>query len=356
MRLLPAVLILMSLAGCGGGSNDFPPTPTPTPTATPIPTPVILVQEANDLVWDSVHEKIYLSIPSTAASYPNSIAVLDPATGTIVSSQFVGSEPAALAISDDAQFLYAGLNGAASVARFTLPDLTLDTSISLGADSMFGPYFALDLQVAPGAPRTVAVTKGCFYVSPSALGGIHIYDDATERTNSAPGVFQTYDSIQWGADATQLLAVDNESTGFDFFVLSVSANGVSLAQDLKTTFTNFRIAIHYDRGANLIYSDDGRAVVPATGHLVGSFASAVTTIMVPDSTLNRAWFISQTPQTTDIILESFDLTHFTPGTSIDFADPGGGAPIRLIRWGTGGLAFNTTDGKVYVLEGAFVPQ
>ena len=65
--------------------------------------------------------------------------------------------PNVLAMSDDGQFLYAGVNG--SVQRFTLPALT-DINYALGSDFLGHPHVALDIQVAPGAPHTTAVTRG----------------------------------------------------------------------------------------------------------------------------------------------------------------------------------------------------
>ena len=64
-----------------------------------------------------------------------------------------------LAISDDAKYLYVGLDGKGTVQRLLLPGLTPDISIPLGSDPNLGAYHALDLQVAPGAPKTIAYRK-----------------------------------------------------------------------------------------------------------------------------------------------------------------------------------------------------
>jgi len=93
-----------------------------------------------------------------------------------------------ISISDDGQFLYIGLDGSSSVQRFTLPSLAPDIRYSLGANRFDGPYFALYLQVAPGAPRTTAVTSGIFNLSPAAASGISIFDDDAMRPTIAAGV------------------------------------------------------------------------------------------------------------------------------------------------------------------------
>jgi hypothetical protein len=132
-----------------------------------------ITEPANDIAADSAHQAIYLSIPNTVPE-GNSIGVLDLASAKIVGTEFAGSNPGRLSISDNSQFLYAGIDGNASVQRFALPALTTDLSYPLGSSSLFGPFFALDLQAAPGAPHTSAVSLGIRGSSPSALGGITI--------------------------------------------------------------------------------------------------------------------------------------------------------------------------------------
>ena len=106
--------------------------------------------------------------------FPHSIL----STETIISSQFAGSEPGILALSDDSHFLYAGIDGASRVQRFTLPDLGRDINYSLGNGGfIIGANFAKDLQVAPGAPNTTAVT--------TQQGTVTIFDDATPRASDA---------------------------------------------------------------------------------------------------------------------------------------------------------------------------
>ena len=63
---------------------------------------------ANNILWDAAHSKIYASLSSG-----NSIAVIDPVAGAVVSQQAVSNSPDPLAISDDDSFLYAGLDARA---------------------------------------------------------------------------------------------------------------------------------------------------------------------------------------------------------------------------------------------------
>lgn len=311
----------------------------------------IINTPANDLVYDQAHQAIYLSVSNSVAT-GNSISVLDLASLSITGEQFAGSNPDVLAISDDDQFLYSGVDGTAAVQRFTLPSVTPDINYSLGSN-FFGPFFALDLQVAPGSPHTSAVSLGA-NASPRALGGVAIFDDATARPTSAPGFSSgvgLFDSLQWGADASTMFAANSDDTGFDFYTLAVDPTGVTLSKDFPSTFRSFANRIHFDRGSNLVYADEGHVVDPTTGLYAGIFQTAG--LMVPDSSLNAAFFLTQPIGGSSVTIEAFDLTHFLPAGSITIPNINGIAR-RLIRWGQNGLAFNTDTGEVVLVAGSFI--
>lgn len=313
-------------------------------------TPLVVSQLANDMVWDSVNQVIYLSVPSLASSNGNTIATLNPTTGIVQSAQFAGSEPDVLAISNDAQFLYAGIDGSSSVQRFTLPGVLPDINYLLGAGQYpFGPYFAQDLQVAPGLPHTTSVSRG-----PAGSYGaldMAIFDDATQRPTVADS--GSYDSQQWGSNQ-KIYAINNVDTGFDFYVLTVDSNGVSQTHDYPNEITEFYERIHYDSGTSYVYADDGYVINPANGQHVGQFQASG--YMVPDSSLNSAFFLGQTQSqagSTSFTIESFDLTTLQPISEITIANVMG-YPLQFIRWGTSGLAFNDDAGFVYIINSSFV--
>ncbi len=314
--------------------------------------PLVVAQGANDMVWDASSQRIYLSVPSLAASNGNTITALDPTTGQIGASQFAGSEPDRLAISDDDQYLYAGVDGSSSVERFTLPGLVPDINYSLGAYNYDGPTFAFDLQVAPGLAHTTAVSRGDLKAY-SANAGMAIFDDAVERSTLAHPAGSIYDSLQWGSDA-MIYANNSEITNFDFYVLNVSSTGVVQSADYLNEFSDFYVDIHYDNGTQLVYTDDGYVINPSNGQQVGNFQAAG--LMVPDSTLNSAFFFGQTADqfgTTNFTIEEFNLTTLVPVA--ETVVPGvQGDPLHLIRWGTNGLAFNDNAGYVYILSSPFV--
>jgi hypothetical protein len=322
-------------------------------------TPLVVSQLANDMVWDPVNQMIYLSVPSLASANGNTIAVLNPTSGSIQSTQFAGSEPDALAISDDSQFLYAGLDGSSSVQRFKLPSMLPDINYSLGAGAYpYGPFFAGDLQVAPGLPHTTAVSLGSLSVllannSAYSTGGMEVFDNATHRPTIANAPGDLYGSLQWGSD-TQIYAINNEITSFDFYALTVTSSGVQLRDDYQNEFSDFYVRLHCDKGTHYVYTDDGYVIDPANGQHVGQFQAAG--YMVPDSTLNSAFFFGQTQSqagSTSFTIESFNLTTLAPISEITI-DNVRGYPLQFIRWGASGLAFNDDAGFVYIINSQFV--
>jgi hypothetical protein len=316
---------------------------------------LVINQPATDLVYDPFRQVIYLSIPGSAPTQGNTISVLDLASGSITSSKFAGSNPDILSMSDDGQFLYAGIDGQSSVRRFKLPDLSSDISFSLGRNQTFGPNFALDLQVAPGNPHTTAVSLGNMGVSPHAEGGVEIFDDGTPRPVQVAGFGGTghlFDSLQWGGNAGALYASNTEDTGFDFYTMSVNQNGATLDHDYGSAFSGFNALIHFDPGTGLVYANTGEVIDPSTGNPAGNFSTKGP--MAPDSTINTAFFV--TTQPSPISIQSYNLTEFSLVNSITLNGlSNSNQPLRIIRWGSNGIAFNTSQGgPVVLIGGTFV--
>ncbi len=316
---------------------------------------------ANDIIWDSVHQFLIASIPSTASVYSNSIVIIDPATGNIKYSIFTGNQPNRLAISGDCQFLYVGLDESGTIQRFiiggnsTNPELTKDISISLGFSQHDNSvYYAIDIQVAPATPHTIAVSLGIAHRSPTSEGVIVIFDDANRRAALPEAGYggYTFNSLQWGIDNSVLFAANSEDTGSDFYVISVTENSISLTKDIINALGDFINSLHYDRASNYIYSDSGQ-ILNTSGTQIGCFQDygyLDRGRMVPDSSLGIAYFFSFLDENN---LQTYNINNFAPISSMHFADIEY-YPRRLIRWGTDGLAFTGNKVPIYILSGPFV--
>ncbi len=346
--------------GGGGGGNN----PTATTNLVIINTPV------NEMVWDSTYGKIYATLPSTDTN-GNSIVAIDPAKGIMGTPQPAGSEPDHLALSSNDSFLYVSLDGTGQIKRFTLPDLTLDSSlnITLPYSNFFGQQVALALAVAPGQPHTFVTVAGDYAVSSPDTAGTFIYDDSTPRTNSIAPTANT-SGFAWGSD-TILYSNNAYSSGSDLYIISVNASGLTLTSDYGYMVPTNYAKIHFDQASGYIYTDAGRVVDPGTASVVGTFNTSLlygfpTTQCALDSQHGVVFFLGQTYAQyhagAGATIEAFDMNTYKL-LNILTVPESTGTPFGLVRWGNAGLAFHTSangfvylpqSGPVYLVDGSFV--
>jgi hypothetical protein len=167
-----ALMVAPGLASASHGTDG-----TPVVTKLNLPT--------NDVAFDPTSNSLYASIPGKASRLGNRVVAIDPASGAIVGSVFVGSEPGKLALSQDGQYLYVALNGAAAVRRVSLPALSAGLQFSLGADPTFGPYLVEDMEVLPGDPGAVAISRLNTGISPRHAG-VAVYDEGVKLAGETP--------------------------------------------------------------------------------------------------------------------------------------------------------------------------
>src|SRR5271155_1830437 len=141
-------------------------------------------------------------------------------------------------------------------------------------------------QVSPPSSRTCRPMRPSIRSASLKMGTM---SSLTRSTADSPGPL--YDSFQWGSD-TAIYAINNEISSFDFYVLTVNHGGVAQSQDYQSEFATFYVRMHYDSGTGLVYTDDGYVINPANGQSVDAFQASG--YMVPDSTLNTAFFLGQT--------------------------------------------------------------
>ena len=340
-----ALCCIAFLTACGGGGDGSSIGTGGSPSGPPrseVPLAVLFSVEANDVVWDERRQLLYLSLPSAAGPNGNAVIALDPTTNTVVRSQFAGSEPNILSISDDGQYLYAGVDGSASVERLRLPDLTPDLTIPLGRDAVGGPYHAVDLAAVPGSPRSFVVGLSVYSELASVLQA-SVFDDAVARPLTVAHCACA--SFQWVSNS-QLYAANNENTGFDFLALQVEPAGLRLLSDTVGAFSAFYSRAHYSPDTRLVYSDDGTVFDPVAGRRVTQIS--VRGPMVPDTARNRL-FYAVSEGTVSIV--ALDATTYQPVGSPLPITANNVQPSRMVRWGSDGLALTAGQGGVLLFGG-----
>ncbi|MFN2454726.1 MAG: Calx-beta domain-containing protein [Pyrinomonadaceae bacterium] len=336
-------------------TEPITPAPTPSPTPTPSPSATVDIRQValatNDIVYDPTRNTIYSSVPGSASGRGNTITPLNPDSGVLGTSVFIGSEPKKLSLSDNGQYLYAGLDGAGAVRRFDLATQTPGLQFSLGSDYN-GALKAFDIAVLPGTPGSIAVSKSSSYSS----YGIAIFDNDVQRPTASSSY---YSYIEFAA-ANTLYSTTSSS---ELQKLSVTSQGVTLASTTRPGGSgDFRIA------NGRLYMPTGQVINVQTGMLVGKFSGLnYSSLVVPDPAHGRVYFLNgsdyygSTPVT--LTLKAFDINTFLPVGSVQI--PGvAAAPTSLVRWGANGLAFRigpntstTTPGnQIFLLTTSLIPS
>jgi DNA-binding beta-propeller fold protein YncE len=318
---------------------------------------------ALDLAYNPVSGELYVSTES-AATGP-AIAVIDPSTGDTLRTVPTTHRAAPLAVSEDGQFLYAGLGATGNIRRYALPALTSDQEFSIGTDHTGQPLEAHDIRVAPGDARTVAVTR--LYKQTHPWGhGLAIFDDGVMRPDtigdSMPMTGVQADGALWSADGTRLYSLSMITTTPRYYHSAVSATGVTLQHetplpeersygfgvpDLRHANRNYQMA------GDRLYSATGAVFDPARRTQIGAFRTQGQGLAI-DTARNKAFFASG-GFLLPVTFESFDLARMTPIAvhTVQIPPNANGQVQKLLRWGTDGLAAITTS-QLIIVRGTFV--
>ena len=315
---------------------------------------------ANRIIYEPVSGKIYATVPSKAATHRNSVATIDPVNATVSRYVFIGNEPNPLAASDDGQFLYVGLDGPGAIRRYTIATHTAGLQFSPG-----NIYSAVDLKVLPGAPHSLAVSRGFS----GALGttDVAIFDDGVQRPNIANG---SMDCLAFSKSAAVLYAQDTGDSGGFFYTLAINSKGVSVSNRISRLWGDFGGPIVFDPRTGLVFDTNSGAVNPKTSALVGAFSQArraytyagnpagVVGGVVPDTANHRVFFLiyDQNHQETSVVVEAFDLATFMPTGSLVIpnvllASDYSSYAADLVPWGNDGLVFRTSEGQLWFVNG-----
>lgn len=218
----------------------------------------------NDIIYNGQDKTIYASQPSSVGERGNSITRINPLSGEVGASVFVGSEPNKMAVSNDGQTIYTRLDSSMAIRRF---DVLTQTAVL--QFTPLAPFTRLDnMAVQPGNPQVLAVAN---------IEGVAIYDNGVQRPTTGDGGAYAINSIDFG-DAATLYGCCNESSGFELVKFTVSGSGETGVRIGNNLISGFGVRIKYVNG--LIYSTGGRVVNPINGTLVGVFDSGGSTMAV----------------------------------------------------------------------------
>ncbi|MBV9122489.1 MAG: hypothetical protein JO112_03875 [Planctomycetes bacterium] len=317
------------------------------PTAVPGPkldNVRFLPLQAQDLVYDPVRGHLYAAVGSKAKDKANTVTALDPATGNVVWSLKVGSDPAVLALSDDASTLWVALDGAAGIQRIDVDQRQAGPLVPFRVG--FDNVGAETLAAVPGSSEAVVASLYTKGVSPRCAGVVVVEKGWARPALSLPAY--SVNRLAYSDDAGTLYGLDNESTGA-LCRLEVTEKGVRRVESYRASLPG-----SYDQDITFadgrLYSTRGKVVDAATGILVGTL-SAQGPVTV-DVLHHRAYFLEGDRVQTKI--EAFDTTTLTPRSSYSLPRMTSGTYSfvkprpRLVQVGGTALAYNAEQQVVLV--------
>jgi hypothetical protein len=349
------VSIPASSLGLPGNVNFTVTTPAPGGgTTAPLTYTTYLAIANNDIVYNASDGLLYASLPvSAVGGGGNSVAGINPVTGTIMRQIWVGSNPNKLALSTDGTQLFVGLDGAGAVAQVDLNKGAVVNQFSLGGGPGVynAPYTANYLATVPGSPDSVAVG-----VAGGVFGGddVTIFDSGVPRAHSSSKV--GYGPLSFGSSSSILYMANGQTIE----QLTVGSTGVTAATALATTSGSVT-SIQYDNGQ--LYLSNGQVFNASTGALLGTFYSSANTPatgpIISDSTLGRA-FVGVSNFSSSGQVFAFNETSFNSSGSITVNGVGTESyPTnfqKIVRWGQNGLALSAVASAFSSVNQIFIFQ
>lgn len=310
-----------------------------------------LAQPVNDLEWDPWRFMLYGTTHGDDPNYPHAILSMDPVAASIMSSagtSFV-AEGHQMSLSKDGKVIYVAVD-IWGIERFALPGFTYSGDLYIGgSNATVGA-----LQVSPLYSHVLAMTIRNTGLASSNHGG-SVFDNSDVVGYWSPN--ETWDAMAWSADGLSLYAGDTEDTPKSFMSGTYSLANVGTQSFQSTGNLWSGGPMHVDATSGLVYADNSSNVIdPVSATVVGAFP--VSGVMVPDSSLGCAYFITQTQAQIDAAAGDWTLSCYntadqTLTRSMVIAGVMG-TPTKMLRWGNEGLAFMTDGGYIYFVSGQIV--
>ena len=303
------------------------------------------------MVYNPVNDSIYASVESIGP-LAHTVTTINPHTGAIEASAAVGYYPGHLALSDDGQFLYVAIDGSGLITRFNIAAAVPDLSFPAGVDKYDGTLFAGDIQVLPGNPHAIAVSRRFDPRTSPPFQGVAIFDDGTPRPNvtshlSSPAT----NVIRFAGSPSVLYGLDTEDTGAYFVTLSVDESGCAY-KNSTSIFSDGRIPSDYitriDIVDGLMYTIFGQVYDPVAMMLATPFSPGCIGggcgCVVPDPQAGKVFFLTGDAAGRDV-LEIFDQHTFAQVGSIAIPDIYFSDTFTTVclRYGEKGFAFAATE-------------
>ncbi|HXW94015.1 MAG TPA: choice-of-anchor D domain-containing protein [Terriglobales bacterium] len=300
-------------------------------------------------------QMIYASIPSSAATNPNTVIPINPATAVLGTPIPVGNNPDLLAASSDGSYLFVVAEQDQTLQRINLSTQKVDQTFAfppnnVGSSTLSG----MDLKGVPGSPQEVVLSVG---VPGYAYGELALYN-GTGLVNYVPNpnpLTTNFLSIAFAGNPLTIYSLPFSTALNPFFnVITLGSQGLSF-----TPFTE-NLGIDDTTGAQvvsdgmLLYTVSGQIWNPSTRAQVGTFPVTLDNAtsypnygdLLIDVTNGNLFTVGAQPYLTSAATvlsrygqQSHELTGALAFTQLE------NQPQSLVRWGSNGFAFTAQDGS-----------
>jgi sugar lactone lactonase YvrE len=228
-----------------------------------------------DVAYVAQRDVVVATVDQNDPSLGNDLVELNPRTGALLRSLYVGSTPNRLAVSDDGTTAYVALEGANAIVRVDLLTFTITQRFPTGTDMYFGPVFAYELQVAPGRSDVVVATLTMRGISPPQWGTYAFEDGVARPLHTATYPHRGPMEFVFANETTMYGSDD-----YAFYTLTLSDDGVTMA-----TPADVLSGQHLKMAGELVATSAGRLLDPAGPTTVRNFG--VSGLFVPEPSRDR---------------------------------------------------------------------
>jgi Bacterial Ig-like domain (group 3) len=292
---------------------------------------------------------LYAAIPASATQNPNTIISINPTTGAMATPIPVSTDPQRLAISDDGSELYVATS-AGVLQRLNLKTLAIEKTFNLPVDSEWGQTYVQEMHVMPGSPQSIVVEL--FANVDPFEDGAALYNNSG-LVNWLPGEVPTKNPLKMDSFTfTSPSAIYGLPMNSAFFTqVQVSPTGLSFSGGLPGETSQVNGSIVRSDGT-LLYTNAGQVWNPTTQKLLGTYLEPSGSqlfyagAVVPDTSDGKTYFLDSDAtyaQEQALNIDVYDQTSYALLGTVPFLSIYPPDAIDLVRWGTNGFAFRSTD-------------
>lgn len=323
--------------------------------------PRIIPLPSNHIIYDAGRRVMYADVQGTAGDIGNSVMTLDPFKGSVGESTWVGSEPGKMALSDNGDWLYVGIDAASSLRRVYLPFKHAESRFRLRTyDPVVNPTgftTAEDIAGLPLSPDSILVGLAAIANNLDVgSDGVRVYDNGVERPLSVPREFSGGARFsQLSEDGVTAYAIEPTENSHAFITMNISQNGVQISSKVFGVAGGRQLKCQ----SGLCFTEGGLIVDAHASNLIGQFAFDFGNInfaspnqVAPNVANGVVYFVGTNIFTSQTVVSSYSLN--TRALIKSLAVPGAtGVATDLIIWGGNQLAFNTPT-KIVLLPTALL--